>query len=153
MLFYQIISRKFRKRKQCLPEGVCGFRNVDSWILPSLWMLICARLVTKNTGGAFKSSGPEVNCLRHRQHSKITAQACSSLIGAVKLSMIMARFRHEFESRPTARTCRLPGPSDRRMTSLRSWQNCHHYSTLSWWKGLGKDKDNFLSVTNPLFRN
>jgi hypothetical protein len=81
-------------------------------------MLICARLVTKNTGGAFKSSGPEVNCLRHRQHSKITAQACSSLIGAVKLSMIMARFRHEFESRPTAWTFRPPDDVTEGVTEL-----------------------------------
>jgi hypothetical protein len=81
-------------------------------------MLTCARLVTKNTGGAFRSSGPEVNCLRHRQHSKITAQACSSLIGPLKLSMITARFRHEFESRPTARTFRPPDDVTEVVTEL-----------------------------------
>ena len=62
-----------------------SFKNVDSCTLPSLCKRICWVFVTTNTLGL-----PSITLDRHLTHSKTTAQACSSVIGALKSWVIFA---------------------------------------------------------------
>ena len=57
-----------------------GMRNVDSCTLPSWCRSICFVLVTINTFLGLLST----MLWRHLTHSKTMAQACSSVIGALK---------------------------------------------------------------------
>ena len=58
---------------------------MDSCTLPSLCKRICWVFVTTNTLGL-----PSITLDRHLTHSKTTAQACSSVIGALKSWVIFA---------------------------------------------------------------
>ena len=62
------------------PPQFSGMRNVDSCTLPSWCRSICFVLFTINTFLGFLST---MLC-RHLTHSKTMAQACSSVIGALK---------------------------------------------------------------------
>ena len=62
-------------------------KNVDSWTLPSRCRRICWVFVTTNNWlGLFS-----ITLLRHLTHSKTTAQACSSVMGALNPLVIFSR--------------------------------------------------------------
>ena len=88
-LNFKVDTRLYRKKMflletefswPSLPPQFSGMRNVDSCTLPSWCRSICFVLVTINTFLGLLST----MLWRHLTHSKTMAQACSSVIGALK---------------------------------------------------------------------